>query len=66
MRFLSFEYIKNMLVDDNGSLSAARGIFAGMISGAVESVVAVTPTERIKTALYVQLFPYFLQHSTLS
>lgn len=41
-----------MLVDDNGSLSASRGILAGMIAGAVESVVAVTPTERIKTALY--------------
>ncbi|KAK8127029.1 uncharacterized protein PG998_002788 [Apiospora kogelbergensis] len=34
-----------------GRLSPARGILAGMAAGAVESVVAVTPTERIKTAL---------------
>ncbi|KAL4938474.1 hypothetical protein BDV06DRAFT_215069 [Aspergillus oleicola] len=29
----------------------SRGILAGMVAGTVESVVAVTPTERIKTAL---------------
>lgn len=40
-----------MLADSNGKLSPGRGILAGMVAGAVESVVAVTPTERIKTAL---------------
>lgn len=40
-----------MLADSNGKLSPGRGILTGMVAGAVESVVAVTPTERIKTAL---------------
>lgn len=51
VRFLAFDSIKNVLMDDTGRLGTARGILAGMIAGAVESVVAVTPTERIKTAL---------------
>ncbi|KAL4867582.1 hypothetical protein BDV12DRAFT_171222 [Aspergillus spectabilis] len=51
VRFLSFDSIKNLLMDADGRLSPARGILAGMIAGTVESVVAVTPTERIKTAL---------------
>ncbi|KAL4811445.1 mitochondrial carrier domain-containing protein [Aspergillus unguis] len=51
VRFLSFDTIKNQLSDADGSLSPGRGILAGMIAGMVESVVAVTPTERIKTAL---------------
>ncbi|KAL4735116.1 mitochondrial carrier domain-containing protein [Aspergillus similis] len=51
VRFLSFDTIKNLLADTNGSLSPARGMLAGMAAGTVESVVAVTPTERIKTAL---------------
>ncbi|KAM0335698.1 hypothetical protein ACHAQA_000748 [Verticillium albo-atrum] len=51
VRFLSFDSIRNMLMDDEGRLSPARGMLAGMIAGAVESVVAVTPTERVKTAL---------------
>ncbi|PGH03227.1 hypothetical protein AJ79_07422 [Helicocarpus griseus UAMH5409] len=51
VRFLSFDAIKNLLADSNGSLSPARGILAGMTAGVVESVIAVTPTERVKTAL---------------
>ncbi|QBZ65032.1 hypothetical protein PoMZ_06736 [Pyricularia oryzae] len=51
VRFLSFDSIKNVLKDEQGNLSPARGILAGMVAGAVESVVAVTPTERVKTAL---------------
>ncbi|KAH7307981.1 mitochondrial carrier domain-containing protein [Stachybotrys elegans] len=51
VRFLSFDSIRNMLMDEQGKLSPARGILAGMIAGTVESVVAVTPTERVKTAL---------------
>ncbi|TQN72985.1 Tricarboxylate transport protein [Colletotrichum shisoi] len=38
-------------MEENGRLTPARGILAGMIAGWVESVVAVTPTERVKTAL---------------
>jgi solute carrier family 25 citrate transporter 1 len=51
VRFLCFDSIRNRLADENGVLSPARGILAGMLAGTVESVVAVTPTERIKTAL---------------
>jgi solute carrier family 25 citrate transporter 1 len=53
VRFLSYDTIRNALADDSGKLSAGRGILAGMVAGAVESVLAVTPTERIKTALLV-------------
>lgn len=51
VRFFTYDGIKSMLSDDQGKLSPARGILAGMAAGAVESAVAVTPTERIKTAL---------------
>ncbi|KZL68517.1 tricarboxylate transporter [Colletotrichum incanum] len=51
VRFLSFDSIRNSLMDEKGRLTPARGILAGMIAGCVESVVAVTPTERVKTAL---------------
>ncbi|KAF4890075.1 Tricarboxylate transport protein [Colletotrichum fructicola] len=52
VRFLSFDSIRNALMDEKGKLTPARGILAGMIAGCVESVVAVTPTERVKTALF--------------
>lgn len=51
VRFLAFDSIKAQLVDEQGKLSTSRGILAGMAAGAVESLLAVTPTERIKTAL---------------
>ncbi|EED23360.1 tricarboxylate transport protein, putative [Talaromyces stipitatus ATCC 10500] len=51
VRFLTFDSIKNALADEKGHLSKSSGILAGMMAGCVESVVAVTPTERIKTAL---------------
>ncbi|EPE33864.1 Mitochondrial carrier [Glarea lozoyensis ATCC 20868] len=51
VRFLTFDSIKNALASEDGKLSPLRGLLAGMVAGAVESIVAVTPTERIKTAL---------------
>ncbi|KAL5118715.1 CtIP-related endonuclease [Pleosporales sp. CAS-2024a] len=51
VRFLSFDTIRTQLADEGGVLSPARGLLAGMLAGAVESLVAVTPTERVKTAL---------------
>lgn len=51
VRFLTFDSIKNSLANDKGHLSNSLGILAGMMAGCVESVVAVTPTERIKTAM---------------
>lgn len=51
VRFLSFDAIRNSLSNEQGQLSRANGVLAGMVAGCVESAVAVTPTERIKTAL---------------
>lgn len=51
VRFLSFDAIKAALSDHDGRLTVSRSIFAGMVAGCVESVAAVTPTERIKTAM---------------
>ncbi|CAN3475283.1 tricarboxylate transport protein [Diutina catenulata] len=51
VRFLGFDAIKGMLADKNGKLSGPRGVLAGLGAGLLESVVAVTPFEAIKTAL---------------
>ncbi|CAK1354291.1 unnamed protein product [Cercospora beticola] len=52
VRFMTFDAIKSHLTDpQTGTLSPTNGLLAGMAAGAVESLVAVTPTERIKTAL---------------
>lgn len=51
VRFLAFDTIKNAMCDSSGRLSTGRGIFAGMAAGVLESFIAVTPTERLKTAL---------------
>lgn len=52
IRFLSFDIIKNAFKDpETGALSPLRNMLAGMSAGVVASIFAVTPTERIKTAL---------------
>ncbi|KAF7193345.1 Tricarboxylate transport protein [Pseudocercospora fuligena] len=52
IRFLSFDTIKNTFKDpETGTLSPLRNMLSGMASGVVASATAVTPTERIKTAL---------------
>lgn len=51
VRFLTFDTVKQAFQDENGKLSPVRGIAAGLAAGCVESILAVTPTERIKTAL---------------
>lgn len=52
VRFLSFDSIKNAFADPStGTLTPTRNLLAGMASGVVASVFAVTPTERIKTAM---------------
>lgn len=52
IRFLGFDTIKNMLRDPvTGELSGTRGVIAGLGAGLLESVIAVTPFEAIKTAL---------------
>lgn len=51
VRFLGFDSIKKLLTDKDGKLSGPRGVLAGLGAGLLESVVAVTPFEAIKTAL---------------
>ncbi|ODV97698.1 hypothetical protein PACTADRAFT_47567 [Pachysolen tannophilus NRRL Y-2460] len=51
VRFLGFDSIKRLLADKDGKLSGPRGVIAGLGAGLMESVIAVTPFEAIKTAL---------------
>ena len=52
VRFLGFDTIKNAFADpETGTLTPARNMLAGSASGVLASITAVTPTERIKTAL---------------
>jgi solute carrier family 25 citrate transporter 1 len=52
VRFLSFDTIKNAFADtETGAFTPIRNMLAGMSAGVVASLFAVTPTERIKTAL---------------
>lgn len=50
-RFLGFDAIKKLLADKDGKLSGPRGVLAGLGAGLLESIVAVTPFEAIKTAI---------------
>ncbi|KAL9048409.1 MAG: hypothetical protein Q9162_007740 [Coniocarpon cinnabarinum] len=52
IRFLSFDSIRNAFKDrESDTLTPARSLLAGMAAGVVASFTAVTPTERLKTAL---------------
>ncbi|KAL8863249.1 MAG: hypothetical protein Q9178_000624 [Gyalolechia marmorata] len=52
VRFLAFDTIKKSFADpETGALSPINNLLAGMCTGIVASTLAVTPTERIKTAL---------------
>ena len=52
VRFMAFDSIKASFADpETGTLTPARNLLAGLISGVCASVTAVTPAERIKTAL---------------
>lgn len=52
VRFLSFDTVKNAFKDpETGTLSPGRSMLAGMSAGVIASILAVTPTERVKTAL---------------
>lgn len=54
VRFASFSYYRAQLAGDLGSLTPMRGVLAGSLAGFTESIVAVTPTERLKTLLIEQ------------
>lgn len=52
IRFLGYDAIRNILRDEKtGELSGPKGVIAGLGAGLLESVVAVTPFEAIKTTL---------------
>lgn len=52
VRFLGFDSVKNAFKDPvTGTLTPMRNMLAGMCAGVMASILAVTPTERIKTAL---------------
>ncbi|WVR08893.1 hypothetical protein IAU60_005952 [Kwoniella sp. DSM 27419] len=51
VRFLSYDSIKAQLKDRNGHLTSGRTVVAGLLAGVAEAVVAVTPSETIKTKM---------------
>lgn len=52
VRFVSFDTVKNQFKDpETGTLTPLRNMLAGMSAGVLASITAVTPTERVKTAL---------------
>ncbi|KAH9470727.1 hypothetical protein Pst134EA_004651 [Puccinia striiformis f. sp. tritici] len=51
VRFFSYEKFKKALVDQDGKLSGPRSLLAGLGAGMCEAIIAVTPSETIKTKL---------------
>ncbi|KAM5341829.1 hypothetical protein ACJ41O_014860 [Fusarium nematophilum] len=51
IRFVAFDQYKALLADESGKLSGPRTVLAGFGAGVTESLLAVTPTESIKTTL---------------
>ncbi|KAI0474918.1 mitochondrial carrier [Xylariaceae sp. FL0804] len=51
IRFVSFEQYKRLLADAEGRVSGPRNVLAGFGAGVTESLLAVTPTESVKTTL---------------
>ncbi|KZV89477.1 citrate transporter [Exidia glandulosa HHB12029] len=51
VRFVSYDYFKTLLADDKGKVTAWRSLVAGMGAGLMEAIIAVTPSETIKTKL---------------
>ncbi|GJN76098.1 tricarboxylate transporter [Purpureocillium lilacinum] len=51
IRFVAFDQYKRMLADADGKLTGPRTVLAGFGAGVTESLLAVTPTESIKTTL---------------
>lgn len=40
-----------MIGGNEERISFSAGLMAGMVAGCMESIIALTPTERVKTAL---------------
>ncbi|KAL4063359.1 mitochondrial carrier domain-containing protein [Scleroderma yunnanense] len=51
VRFVSYDHFKVMLADAEGKVSPPRSLLAGLGAGMMEAIIAVTPSETIKTKL---------------
>lgn len=51
VRFLAFDSYKYLLSDEDGQISGPRTVLAGFGAGITESLLAVTPSESVKTQL---------------
>ncbi|WVN90550.1 uncharacterized protein L203_105789 [Cryptococcus depauperatus CBS 7841] len=51
VRFTTYDQFKNLLKDDEGKLTAPRSMLAGLGAGMSEAIIAVTPSETIKTKM---------------
>nr|XP_018262175.1 solute carrier family 25 (mitochondrial citrate transporter), member 1 [Kwoniella dejecticola CBS 10117]OBR84333.1 solute carrier family 25 (mitochondrial citrate transporter), member 1 [Kwoniella dejecticola CBS 10117] len=51
VRFTTYDQFKALLKDDEGKLTAPRSMLAGLGAGMSEAVIAVTPSETIKTKM---------------
>lgn len=49
--FVAFDQYKRLLADADGKVTGPRAALAGFAAGVTESLLAVTPTESIKTQL---------------
>ena len=56
--FVAFDEFQRLLQDSNGDISGPRMMMAGFGAGVTESVLAVTPSESIKTSLSVLPYPH--------
>ncbi|WVR06494.1 hypothetical protein IAU60_003525 [Kwoniella sp. DSM 27419] len=51
VRFTTYDQFKSLLADEDGKLTAPRSMLAGLGAGMSEAVIAVTPSETIKTKM---------------
>ncbi|KAJ8591763.1 mitochondrial carrier [Rhizopogon salebrosus TDB-379] len=51
VRFVSYDHFKSMLADPQGNVSAPKSLLAGLGAGMTEAIIAVTPSETIKTKM---------------
>lgn len=54
IRFTSYEWYKQLLADESGSVSAGSTFLAGLSAGVTEAVAVVTPMEVVKIRLQAQ------------
>lgn len=54
VRFTSYEWYKQMLASQDGTIGGGANFLAGLLSGVTEAVVVVTPMEVVKIRLQAQ------------